>query len=678
MASVARRPRSLAVVLLVVAVAVLAWAPIPGGRAQEAELDQGPATPAPLGPAIPPEITDFAGDWPAPMGDLAGTRNAQDSPIDSSNVAQLEVAWTFPLEATGAYGAITGTPIVAGDTVYIQDMSSNVYALDRATGELKWQRDYDVPTVGPNGVALGYGLVFATLGDTAEVVALRAESGEEVWRVDLSNNLGEGVDMAPTVYDNVVYVSTVPGSTERFYRGGQKGILYALEAATGHTIWQFDTTTENLWTNPRINSGGGLWYPLSVDEEGNVYFGVGNAAPWPGTEEYPNGTSRPGPNDYASSMVSLDTKTGALRWYHNAKPHDLFDLDFQLTPIVTTIDVGGQQTKVAIGAGKTGTVIAADADSGEVLWEVEVGIHQDDDLQEIPEGETVEVYPGALGGVETPMAYADGVVFVPIVNSPTSYTSTGPDLASIDITNATGELVALNAADGSVKWQVELPQMALAAATVANDVVFTGALDGVFRAYSTETGDELWTHQLNAGLNAPPAVAGDMVFVGAGGPLLQPPAADGATPAAQPEARTELVAFRLGGAAAPAGTPAADETPAAPAQTPAPAETPAAETPAPDGETPAASGEAVTVAMVDIDFNPAAFSIPAGTDVPVSLPNNGALPHNFSIDELGIDVDVAAGDTGSTTINAAAGEYQYYCNVPGHRGAGMVGTLTVD
>ena len=59
------------------------------------------------------------------------------------------------------------------------------------------------------------------------------------------------------------------------------------------------------------------------------------------------------------------------------------------------------------------------------------------------------------------------------------------------------------------------------------------------------------------------------------------------------------------------------------------------------------------------------------------IPNDGAAPHNFSIDELGIDVDLAPGETQETVINAPAGEYEYYCNVPGHKEAGMVGTLIV-
>jgi plastocyanin len=108
----------------------------------------------------------------------------------------------------------------------------------------------------------------------------------------------------------------------------------------------------------------------------------------------------------------------------------------------------------------------------------------------------------------------------------------------------------------------------------------------------------------------------------------------------------------------------------------------AATTPAADGEEQAAAGggagEAVTVESYDIYFEPSELSIPADTDVTVSLPNVGVTLHNFSIDELGISVDIPPGATEETVINAPAGTYEYYCNVPGHKPAGMVGTLTVQ
>jgi uncharacterized cupredoxin-like copper-binding protein len=104
-------------------------------------------------------------------------------------------------------------------------------------------------------------------------------------------------------------------------------------------------------------------------------------------------------------------------------------------------------------------------------------------------------------------------------------------------------------------------------------------------------------------------------------------------------------------------------------------------TPAAGGEEQAAgqgAGEVFEVESYDIYFEPDELSIPADTDVTVRLPNAGAAQHNFSIDELGISVDIAPGATEETVINAPAGEYEYYCNVPGHKQAGMEGTLTVQ
>ncbi|HEX5991546.1 MAG TPA: cupredoxin domain-containing protein [Thermomicrobiales bacterium] len=108
----------------------------------------------------------------------------------------------------------------------------------------------------------------------------------------------------------------------------------------------------------------------------------------------------------------------------------------------------------------------------------------------------------------------------------------------------------------------------------------------------------------------------------------------------------------------------------------------AAATPAAGGEEQAAAGggagESVTVESYDIYFEPDELSIPADTDVTIQLPNEGVTLHNFSIDELGISVDIAPGATEETVINAPAGTYEFYCNVPGHKPAGMVGTLTVQ
>ena len=91
-----------------------------------------------------------------------------------------------------------------------------------------------------------------------------------------------------------------------------------------------------------------------------------------------------------------------------------------------------------------------------------------------------------------------------------------------------------------------------------------------------------------------------------------------------------------------------------------------------------AAAEPVTVVSHDIYFDPKEITIPANADVTFILPNEGVTMHNFAIPDLGIDVDIQPGETQEVVVNAPAGTYEFDCNVPGHKAAGMVGTLTVQ
>jgi outer membrane protein assembly factor BamB len=552
------------------AAGVAALAGLQLGAAQP-QTGTSPATPNALSSTpVPPEVSQYAGDWPVAQGNLASTRAASGSTINASNISQLTTAWTVPITVGGNFSGITANAVILDGTVYYQDMQSNVFALDRGTGEEVWRTDFNIPSNGPNGVAVAYGMVFAATGDTSVAFALDAKTGAQIWQNDISNNDFECIDMAPLVYDNIVYISTNPNNTTHGnYRGGARGILYALDAATGTTLWTFDTSTDNLWGNPRTNSGAGLWYPPSVDDQGNLYFGTGNAGPYPGNEEYPNGSSRPGPNDYADSMVSIDPATGGIRWSINAKPHDLMDHDFQQSPILATVTLNDTETLIAVGAGKTGTVIAAVAESGARLWETEVGKHENDDLQELPPG-TTRIFPGGLGGVESPIAFGDGKVYVPYIDFPMYLTPTNSDsTAGGNISDATGGLAAIDAVTGDIVWDNKLNAMVVAGATVVNDIVLSGSLDGYLRAFELKTGETVWEFRASAGLNAPPAVAGDMIVFAAGAPIFVAPPLPGeenqstpveaeatpggpagvlpATPAAeQPELVPQIFALKLG------------------------------------------------------------------------------------------------------------------------------------
>ena len=471
-----------------------------------------------VGEEIPPEVADHAGDWPLPNKDYGNTRATWDSAITSENVQNLGVAWSFPIPGIGAFGAAASNPVILGDAVYFQDLRCNVFALDLETGDLLWSKFYNVTeVVGPNGPSVGWGKVFVAK-DLYNVTALDAETGEEIWSVRLSNVSTTGIDIQPIIYDGLVYVSTVPGIGDAFYAPGGIGVISALDAETGEVVWSFSTVdSPDLWGHPEINSGGGCWYPPSIDvETGVTFWGIGNPAPFPGTEEWPSGTSRPGPNLYTDSIVALDHRTGEMIWFHQVLPHDLFDHDFQTSPILAELMIDGVDQKVVFGAGKLGKVYAFNRSSGEVLWSTVVGEYDEEaQLDLLPNG-TTRIYPGVLGGVETPMAYSEGVLYVPVVNMFTDWTPTALDSSTMDFNNGTGELVAIDAATGKILWIRHFDAMALGGATVINDLVFTAEYDGTIHVFKADSGEEVFQEKAPAGINGWPAVAGDTIVWPAG------------------------------------------------------------------------------------------------------------------------------------------------------------------
>ncbi len=86
-----------------------------------------------------------------------------------------------------------------------------------------------------------------------------------------------------------------------------------------------------------------------------------------------------------------------------------------------------------------------------------------------------------------------------------------------------------------------------------------------------------------------------------------------------------------------------------------------------------------TAGSDDFKFNPNTLAARAGQKVNVTLKNNGALEHTFTLTEANFEIKANGGQTSSGTFTApAAGTYTFFCSVAGHKEAGMVGTLTVQ
>lgn len=115
---------------------------------------------------------------------------------------------------------------------------------------------------------------------------------------------------------------------------------------------------------------------------------------------------------------------------------------------------------------------------------------------------------------------------------------------------------------------------------------------------------------------------------------------------------------------------------------------------------PAASSgleEVVVTVGSQLTFNPATIELTAGQPVRLVLKNEGALEHDLTIDQIGIETDEPAesshgtggvhadlhvhavpGKTAERTFTPeTSGTYTFYCTIPGHKEGGMVGSLTV-
>ena len=152
---------------------------------------------------------------------------------------------------------------------------------------------------------------------------------------------------------------------------------------------------------------------------------------------------------------------------------------------------------------------------GKRLWSRAVGTHLHD-LGPLPSHLTT-VCPGLWGGVLTPMAYAHGRLFVPVVERCMRERSTDPAFPA-DLTRGNGVLVALSAKNGRQVWSRRLGSPTTGCATVAGDVVFVPTLAGRVFALAASDGRTLWQTQTRAGINGCPSVAGGLLLVGAGAP----------------------------------------------------------------------------------------------------------------------------------------------------------------
>ena len=456
------------------------------------------------------------------------------SPLDQINTetaSQLTPVWAYSLDDSRGQESF---PLVRNGVMYVTTHKATM-ALDAMTGKQIWKSSVDYPAETPRvaccgivnrGLAMLDGKLFRTTLD-AHVIALDAETGEEIWRKkSIDFKTGYSFTVAPLVADGVVIVGISGGEY------GVRGYIEAYDPESGEQLWRTYTVPapgepgSETWPEGDAweRGGGPAWLTGTYDPDLNtVYWGTGNAGPW-------NAGLRPGDNLYTTSILALDPKTGEIKWHYQTTPNDPFDYD--ATNELVLADLEGQ--KVLMQANRngffyvlnreTGKLVAANKFVDRVDWAESIDLETGKPNQtEVAEGartgDQVEFWPSAFGGKNwSPISYdpEQQMAFVNTLNVGMNYKAVEPQYrAGVFYFGAEfswswpdgnrGFLRAIDPLTGEVKWEdgSEIPRLAGTLAT-GGGLVFTGAQTGEFEAFNSETGEKLWSFNTGSGVIGQP------------------------------------------------------------------------------------------------------------------------------------------------------------------------------
>ncbi len=468
--------------------------------------------------AIPPAVAQDSlpgSEWLSLNNHLDGERYSPLKQITPANAAKLGELCRLQIDGPTTYEA--GLLVVNG--VIYTDTGRETVAIDAKTCALRWKFTYvpDDARSSPSnrGLAVMNGRVFRGTGD-ARLIALDAATGKLLWKDVIGlPEFGESAAAAPLAWNGVVYIG-IAGS-----EAGVRGRVMAFDAETGRELWRFNTIPmgheigADTWTRTGTakTGGGGVWGALSIDvESGELFVPVGN--PWPDIDK----GYRPGSNLFTDSMVILDARTGALKWWYQVTANDWGDLDLVAAPVLYR---DGTRDVLAF-AGKDGYITAIDRDTHRVIFHTPVTTIGERYAAATPQG--VLSCPGYAGGVEWNGPTLDRLSGALITGSvdacfdvrlgTTRYAAGAVNFGgSINPQGPiTGWVTAVDSETGAVRWRYHAEKPVIAGVTpTAGGVTFTGDLAGNLLVFDSRTGALLRQVQTGG------ALAGGVVTYAVGG-----------------------------------------------------------------------------------------------------------------------------------------------------------------
>jgi quinohemoprotein ethanol dehydrogenase len=321
--------------------------------------------------------------WPSHGGGTDESGYSRLDHIDASNVDRLGLAWSLDLPTEQALEA---TPLAVDGVLYFTGSHAEVYAVHAETGKQLWKHDPQTWKVAPHrlnftvfpvnrGAAYADGRVFAAAID-GRLFALDAKSGKQLWQVQTLPEEGyHTITSAPRTFDGKVIIGNSGADI------GMRGFVTAYDQKTGKQLWRFFTVPGT----PVENKGDPAMERAAATWNGEYWKTGTGGTVWNGITFDPElgriyiGTGNGGPYDpelrspgggdnlYLCSIVALDADTGEYVWHYQVNPREGWDYKATAGMITATLKIDGKPRKVLMQAPTNGFFYVLDRETGKLI-----------------------------------------------------------------------------------------------------------------------------------------------------------------------------------------------------------------------------------------------------------------------------------------------------------------------